>query len=54
MKGNATRLVKFMDGSKKRFVIPVYQRNYDWKQENCKQWFDDQVKVDWEWVWNDI
>ena len=29
MKGNETRLVEFMDGSKKRFVIPVYQRNYD-------------------------
>ena len=31
MIGNETRLVEFMDGSKKRFVIPVYQRNYDWK-----------------------
>ena len=46
MKGNETRLVEFMDGSKKRFVIPVYQRNYDWKQENCKQLFDDLVKVE--------
>ena len=32
MKGNETRLVEFMDGSKKRFAILVYQRNYDWKQ----------------------
>ncbi|MDY5779916.1 MAG: DUF262 domain-containing HNH endonuclease family protein [Succinivibrionaceae bacterium] len=23
------------------FVIPVYQRNYDWKQENCKCLFND-------------
>ena len=46
MKGNEERLVEFMDGSKKRFVIPVYQRNYDWKQENCKQLFDDLVKVE--------
>ena len=45
MKGSETRLTEFMDGSKKRFVIPVYQRNYDWKQENCKQLFDDLVKV---------
>lgn len=30
---------------KKRFVIPVYQRNYDWKTENCKQLFDDLVKI---------
>ena len=50
MEGNETRLVEFMDGSKKRFAIPVYQRNYDWKQENCKQLFDDLVKVEWEWV----
>ena len=34
-----------MDGSTKRFVIPVYQRNYDWRQENCKQLFDDLVKT---------
>lgn len=25
--------------------IPVYQRNYDWKTENCKQLFDDLIKV---------
>ena len=54
MKGNETRSVEFMDGSKKRFVIPVYQRNYDWKQENCKQLFDDLEKVEWEKVWNAI
>lgn len=24
---------------------PVYQRNYDWKKENCKQLFDDLVSV---------
>lgn len=45
MKGTESRLIEFMDGSKKRFIIPVYQRNYDWKIENCKQLFDDLVKV---------
>ncbi|MDE5758271.1 MAG: DUF262 domain-containing protein, partial [Allobaculum sp.] len=34
-----------MEGSDKRFVIPVYQRNYDWKIENCKQLYDDLVKI---------
>lgn len=34
-----------MEGSGKRFVIPVYQRNYDWKTENCKQLYDDLVKI---------
>lgn len=25
-----------MEGRRKRFVIPVYQRNYNWKNEQCK------------------
>ncbi|MBP3609879.1 MAG: DUF4268 domain-containing protein [Lachnospiraceae bacterium] len=45
MKGTETKLVKYMSGSDKRFVIPVYQRNYDWKMENCKQLYDDLVKL---------
>ena len=45
MKGSECRLIEYMEGSKKRFIIPVYQRNYDWKTENCKQLYDDLVKV---------
>jgi len=45
MKGSETKLIAYMQGSSKRFVIPVYQRNYDWKTENCKQLFDDLVRV---------
>lgn len=45
MKGSEAKLVSYMQGSDKRFVIPVYQRNYDWRQENCKQLFDDLVKI---------
>lgn len=45
MKGSECRLIKYMEGSKTRFVIPVYQRNYDWKEKNCKQLFDDLIKV---------
>lgn len=45
LKGSECRLIEYMDGSKKRFIIPVYQRNYDWKTENCKQLYDDLVKV---------
>lgn len=45
MKGSETKLVAYMQGASKRFVIPVYQRNYDWKTENCKQLYDDLVKV---------
>lgn len=45
MKGSETKLIAYMQGSSKRFVIPVYQRNYAWKTENCKQLFDDLVRV---------
>ena len=45
MKGSETRLIIHMEGSNKRFIIPVYQRNYDWKTENCKQLYDDLIKV---------
>lgn len=45
MKGSECRLIEYMEGSKKRFIIPVYQRNYDWKIEHCKQLFDDLIKV---------
>lgn len=45
MKGNSKALLKFMEGSDKRFVIPVYQRNYDWKKDNCEQLFNDLLDV---------
>jgi len=45
MKGAESKLLKFMEGSDKRFVIPVYQRNYDWRIENCKQLYDDLIKM---------
>jgi len=45
MKGSETKLVAYMQGANKRFVIPVYQRNYDWKTDNCKQLFDDLIAV---------
>ena len=45
MKGEAQPLIKFFDGSDKRFIIPLYQRNYDWKEENCEQLFQDLMKL---------
>ena len=45
MDGKAVKLIKYLDGSEKRFIIPVYQRNYSWKIENCRQLYDDLVKV---------
>ncbi len=45
MKGSECRMIEYMEGATKRFIIPVYQRNYDWKTENCKQLYDDLKKV---------
>lgn len=45
MKGEARSLLQFMDGSDKRFIIPVYQRNYDWKISHCTQLYDDLVRI---------
>ncbi len=45
MRGNARRLVSFLNGADKRFIVPAYQRNYDWKLENCKQLYEDLVSL---------
>ncbi|MFY9296140.1 MAG: DUF262 domain-containing protein [Caldicoprobacterales bacterium] len=45
MQGNETMLFQYMEESSKRFIIPVYQRNYDWKNEQCKRLYDDLIKV---------
>jgi uncharacterized protein with ParB-like and HNH nuclease domain len=45
MRGSATLLSSFIEGNKVQFVIPVYQRNYDWLLENCDQLFNDLVKL---------
>ena len=45
MEGNKQYLTDLIEGKLTRFVIPVYQRNYDWKPENCGRLFDDLVEV---------
>lgn len=44
MKSNDTNLAKFIYGDR-TLVIPVYQRNYDWKVANCVKLFDDMKKA---------
>lgn len=41
MKGSEAQLLGFMEGTNNRYVIPVYQRKYDWKIENCRQLYED-------------
>lgn len=45
MKAKEKRFLHFLEGSDKHFVIPVYQRNYDWKREHCKQLYDDLIDL---------
>ncbi len=45
MRANEKLLLRFLESSDTNFVIPVYQRNYDWKKEQCKQLYDDCINV---------
>lgn len=45
MKGSEAKMMEYMDGASKRYVIPVYQRKYDWKEENCRQLYEDLKKI---------
>jgi uncharacterized protein with ParB-like and HNH nuclease domain len=45
MKAKEKRFLHFLEGSDKHFVIPVYQRNYDWKKDQCAQLFNDLIEV---------
>lgn len=45
MKGYAKPLNEFICGQQIQFVIPVYQRNYDWLQDNCDQLLSDLIKL---------
>ena len=45
MKGSEAKLLGFMEGANNRYVIPVYQRKYDWKIENCSKLYEDLKKI---------
>lgn len=45
MKANETKVEDFLSSNKTQFVIPVYQRNYDWSNNQCKQLLDDILEV---------
>lgn len=45
MQGSSTKLVWYMSGASSRFDIPVYQRNYDWRERNCRQLYDDLLTI---------
>jgi uncharacterized protein with ParB-like and HNH nuclease domain len=41
MNANDAYLMKFLSQNNVCFEIPVYQRNYDWAEEHCKQLLED-------------
>lgn len=46
MKAGATTLLNFIkDNQKNQLVIPIYQRVYSWEKEQCKQLWDDIIKI---------
>lgn len=45
MKATESRVQDFLSSNKTRFVIPVYQRNYDWTQSQCTQLINDIFEI---------
>jgi len=45
MKANEVSLNSFLSQTKTQFIIPVYQRNYDWTEHQCSQLLDDIISV---------
>lgn len=45
MKGSESKILNYMEGANNRYVIPVYQRKYSWKEENCRQLYEDLKKI---------
>ncbi|MCQ2940730.1 DUF262 and DUF1524 domain-containing protein [Helicobacter pylori] len=46
MKADTIKILDFIGKSQERqFVIPIYQRLYSWKKEQCEQLWDDIIKI---------
>ncbi|PTH22374.1 DUF262 domain-containing protein, partial [Staphylococcus arlettae] len=45
MDGNVRSAIEFLRGAI-QIIIPVYQRNYDWKRENCELLFEDLIDLE--------
>ncbi len=41
MKASETNILKFIGGLDKVFIIPPFQRNYEWSFEQCDELFED-------------
>jgi uncharacterized protein with ParB-like and HNH nuclease domain len=45
MKASETKVDDFLSSNKTQFIIPVYQRNYDWSTNQCKLLLDDILEI---------
>ncbi len=46
MEASKNTLLNFIEGNQKnQLVIPIYQRVYSWEKEQCKQLWDDIIKI---------
>lgn len=46
MKANELPIINFLQAANVQFVIPVYQRNYDWTTNECKELLNDIIAVE--------
>ncbi|RZJ36611.1 MAG: DUF4268 domain-containing protein [Flavobacterium sp.] len=46
MKANELQINSFLQAVNVQFVIPVYQRNYDWKNTECQELLNDIISVE--------
>jgi uncharacterized protein with ParB-like and HNH nuclease domain len=46
MKANELPVNNFLQAPNVQFVIPVYQRNYDWSNNECKELLNDVIAVE--------
>jgi uncharacterized protein with ParB-like and HNH nuclease domain len=46
MKANELQINNYLQAPKVQFVIPVYQRNYDWTNAECKELLNDIISVE--------
>ena len=44
MNASVTFILTFLEGSK-QFVIPIYQRTYEWKREQCVEFWEDVLNI---------
>jgi uncharacterized protein with ParB-like and HNH nuclease domain len=45
MEAKHSSIASFLSAAKTQFIIPVYQRPYDWRKEQCKQLLADVVAI---------